>query len=74
MPTPAHTWATHCSRIFLERRKINLSQDFTGKILGIREVDGGIGLVRFLDYAIGFFDQQENRVKPVGKSPFSLKL
>ena len=57
-------WVTRCGRIFLERRKINLSQDFAGQILGIREIDGGVGLVRFLDYAIGFSDRDEDRVKP----------
>jgi len=27
-----------------------------------------------MDYDLGFFDLDENRVEPVGKNPFALKL
>jgi len=35
-----------------------------GEIVGIREVDDQIWLVSFLDFDLGFFDRDENRVEP----------
>ena len=56
-----------------------MSRVFTGQPLGIREVADNIGLAEgsaptFVDYDLGFFDQDENRVKPVGENPFAPKL
>jgi putative transposase len=48
---------THCGRICLGRRKINLSRAFAGQIVGIREVDDQVWLVSFLDFDLGFFDR-----------------
>ena len=61
---------TTCGRICLGRRKINLSQVFAGQIVGIREVDDQIWLVSFLDYDLGYFDQNEGRIEP-GPNPFA---
>jgi putative transposase len=41
-----------------------------GQIVGIREVDDQIWLVSFLDYDLGFFDQDEGRIEP-GPNPFA---
>lgn len=65
---------TQCGRICIGRRKINLSTVFAGQYVGIRELTDGIWLVSFMDYDLGFFDQQENRVEPVGVNPFAPKL
>jgi len=32
--------------------------------VGIREIDDQIWLVSFLDFDLGFFDRDENRVEP----------
>jgi hypothetical protein len=43
----------------------------------MREVVDRIWLVSFMDYDLddlGFFDQNENGVEPVGNNPFALKL
>ena len=61
---------TSCGRICIGRRKINLSKVFAGQIVGIREVDDQIWLVSFLDYDLGFFDQDEGRIEP-GPNPFA---
>ncbi|MDX2264082.1 MAG: hypothetical protein NW215_03820 [Hyphomicrobiales bacterium] len=61
---------TRCGRIFIGRRKINLSQVFTGQIVGIREVDDQIWLVCFLHYDLGFFDGENGRVEPA-TNPFA---
>ncbi len=65
---------TQCGRICIGRRKVNFSTVFAGQYVGIREIADSIWLVSFMDSDLGFFDQQENRVEPVGENPFALKL
>jgi putative transposase len=62
---------TQCGRICVGRRKINLSTVFGGQYSGIREVADSIRLVSFMDYDLGFFDKDENRVEPVGQNLFA---
>ena len=61
---------TRCGRICIGKRKIYLSLAFAGQIAGIREVENQIWLVSFLDYDLGFFDQDEGRVEPA-PNPFT---
>ena len=65
---------TQCGRVCIGRRKINLSTVFAGQYVGVREVADRIWLVSFMDYDLGFFDQDENRVEPMGVNPFASKL
>jgi putative transposase len=65
---------TQCGRICIGTRKINFSNVFAGQFIGIREVADSIWLVSFMDYDLGFFDQTENRVEPVGINPFAPKV
>src|SRR5260370_33098105 len=44
---------THCGRICLHRKKINLSTVFAGQAVGIKEVEEGIWLVSFMDTISG---------------------
>jgi transposase InsO family protein len=60
---------TRCGRICIGKRKINLSQVFSGQLVGIREVEEKIWLVSFLDFDLGYFDEKEGRVEP-GPNPF----
>ncbi len=60
---------TQCGRICLGRRKINLSTVFAGQTVGLREVDDQVWLVSFLDFDLGFFDQDEGRIEPA-PNPF----
>ncbi|MEM1404137.1 MAG: IS481 family transposase, partial [Pseudomonadota bacterium] len=64
---------TRCGRICIGKRKINLSTVFAGQNVGIREVDDKIWLVSFLDYDLGFIDEEVGRVEP-GPNPFVPKL
>ncbi len=41
--------------------------------MGIREVADNIWLVSFLDYDLGFFDEEAGRVEPT-TNPFLLKV
>jgi putative transposase len=64
---------TRCGRICIGKRKINLSTVFAGQNVGIREVDDKIWLVSFLNYDLGYFDEEVGRVEP-GPNPFVPKL
>jgi len=37
-------------------------------------VEDKIWLVSFMDYDIGFFDEEQNRVEPMGENPFAPKV
>ncbi len=60
---------TQCGRICIGRRNMNLSTVFAGQTVGIREISDGIWLVSFLDFDLGYFDQDDNRVEPA-ENPF----
>ena len=64
---------TRCAHICIEGRKINQSTVFAGQLVGIREVSDKIWLVSFMDYDIGFFDEESNKVDPA-ENPFMAKL
>jgi putative transposase len=65
---------TQCGRICIGKRKISLSRVFAGQYVGIREVADDIWLVSFMDYDLGFFDNEVDRVEPVGENPFAPKV
>ena len=65
---------TYCGRICIGGRKINLCRALAGQHIGVREVADKIWLVSFMDYDLGFFDRDENRVEPVGLNPFAPKV
>ena len=61
---------TRCGRLCIGRRKINLSAAFAGQTVGVREVEDPIWLVSFLDYDLGYFDNERGRMEP-GPNPFT---
>jgi len=64
---------TNCGRICIDGRKIFLSTVFANEYVGIREVDDKIWLVSFMNYDLGFFDENEGRVQPAN-NPFLPRL
>ncbi len=64
---------TQCGRICIGRRKINFSIVFAGQTIGIREVADNIWLVSFMQYDLGYFDDQADRVEPA-TNPFIPKV
>ena len=64
---------THCGRICMDGRKINFSRVFAGQDVGVRQVDDKIWLVSFMDYDLGYFDEETNRIEP-GENPFGAKV
>ena len=64
---------TRCGSICIGRRKINLSTVFAGQLVGVREVTDEVWLVSFMDFDLGFFDEEVGRVEPA-PNPFIPKL
>jgi putative transposase len=64
---------THCGRICLGRRKINLSKVFAGQNVGIKEVSDKIWLVTFMQYDLGYFDHETCRIESA-ENPFATRV
>jgi transposase InsO family protein len=64
---------THCGRLCLYRKKINLSTCLAGQAVGIKEVDDGIWLVSFMQYDLGYIDLEEKTLQPL-LNPFGPKV
>ena len=73
---PFHDWTaviTTCGRICYQRRKINVSQVFAGQKVGVKQTDDHLWLVTFMDYDLGYFDDETCRLEPID-NPFGSKL
>lgn len=64
---------THCGRLCFSRRKINLSHVFAGQRVGVTQVEDHIWRVSFMDYELGYFDDETCRVEPIS-NPFGPKV
>jgi putative transposase len=60
---------THCGRICFKTRKINLSHVFAGQTVGVKQVEEHLWLVSFMEYDLGYFDDQTCRLEPIN-NPF----
>ena len=56
--SPKSFTVTYCERICFKTHKIHLSIAFAGQEVGIKEVRDGIWLVSFMDYDLGYFDEE----------------
>ncbi len=73
---PLHDWSatvTTCGRICYRGRKVNVSQVFAGQLVGVRQVSERIWLVTFMDYDLGYFDDETCRLEPI-ENPFGPKV
>ena len=66
---------TQCGRICLNGKKISFSRVFAGQLVGVREVNDKIWLAgrpypSFLDFDLGYFDEDDCRVEPLD-NPFA---
>jgi putative transposase len=64
---------THCGRICFKGRKVNLSQAFAGQTVGVTQVGERIWLVSFMQYDLGYFDDETARLEPI-ENPFEPKV
>ena len=73
---PFHDWTavvTRCGRICYQRRKINLSQVFAGQKVGVKQTADHIWLVSFMEFDLGYFDDETCRLEPI-EDPFGPRL
>src|SRR6516162_2966723 len=64
---------TTCGRICFNRQKVNLSTVFAGQKVGIKQVSEEIWLVTFMDYDLGYFDDETCRLEPLD-NPFGPRV
>ncbi len=64
---------THCGRICMHRKRVNISTVLAGQRLGIKEVDDGIWIVSFMRYDLGFIDLEQKTLQPA-HNPFGTGL
>jgi len=64
---------THCGRICFKGRKVNFSQVFAGQNVGVTQVGERIWLVTFMQYDLGYFDDETCRLEPI-ENPFGPKV
>ena len=64
---------THCGRLCFDRRKVHLSQVFPGQQVGVRQVTDRIWLVSYMEYDLGYFDDETCRLEPID-NPFGPKV
>jgi putative transposase len=64
---------TTCGRICDKKKKINLSQVFAGQTIGIKQVEDHIWLASFMEYDLGYFDDETCRLEPLA-NPFGPKV
>jgi len=64
---------TQCGRICMAPYKIMLSTVFAGQNVGVKQVGDKIWLVSFMDYDLGFFDEETTRLEPT-VNPFEAKV
>jgi putative transposase len=73
---PFHDWTatvTRGGRICWNRRKINLSVVFAGQNVGVKQVSDRVWLVSFMEYDLGYFDDETCRLEPI-ENPFEPKV
>lgn len=64
---------SNCGRLCIKKRKIHISKSLANQPVGINEVDHGIWQVDFMDYNLGYFDQESDKFAP-NDDPFCLKI
>lgn len=64
---------THCGRICIHGKKVNFSRVFAGQDVGLKEVNDRIWQVSFMEYDLGFFDEDSKRFEPTD-NPFGPKV
>lgn len=64
---------THCGRICFKGQKVNLSHAFAGQNVGVTQVGERIWLVTFMQYDLGYFDDETCRLEPI-ENPFGPKV
>ena len=73
---PFHDWTatvTRCGRICWKPRRSISARSLPGQSVGVRQVSDRIWLVSFMEYDLGYFDDETCRLEPI-ENPFSPKV
>ena len=62
-----------CGRLCFNGRKVNLSHVLAGQNVGVTQVDDRLWLVTFMQYDLGYFDDESGRLEPIA-NPFGAKV
>ena len=64
---------TACGRICLKGKKISISLALANQLVGIKEINDKIWLVSFINYDLGYFNEDTCRLGPLD-NPFGPKV
>ena len=64
---------TMCGRICIKKLKINFCRAMAGQAVGIKQVEEKLWLVTFMQYDLGYFDEESKRFEPLD-NPFGPKV
>ena len=64
---------SNCGRVMLKKLKIHVSLAFANQPVGVKQVDQGIWQVDFMDYTIGYFDEESRKFAP-NDDPFGFHM
>lgn len=64
---------TLCGRISIRDKKINLSCALAGQDVGVKEAEDRVWLLSFMDYDLGYFDEETKKLEPL-EYPFAPEI
>lgn len=64
---------SNCGRVCVGKQKVHITKALAHQPVGLKEVDVGIWQVDFMNYTLGYFDQESDQFAP-NEDPFNLKL
>ena len=73
LPVPRPHHHRQCGRVCMAPHKITLSTVFAGQKVGVKQVADQVWLVSFMDYDLGFLDEETTRLEPIA-NPFEAKV
>lgn len=64
---------SNCGRVCIGKQKVHISKALSNQPMGLKEIEGGIWQVDFMDYTLGYFDVESNKFSPT-EDPFGFRL
>ncbi len=64
---------TNRRRIYIKTKKVHLRLIFAEQAVVVKDVNDGIWLVSFMDYDLGYFDEDSSNFEPLD-NPFGFKV
>lgn len=64
---------SHCGRVCVNKMKVHISMALANQPVGLKRVDAGVWQVDFMNYTLGYFDEESRKFSP-NDDPFGLRL